>query len=46
MAKRPTMRQIAEETGLSVTAVSYALRGEHVSAATIERVQEIGRAHV
>ena len=39
MAKRPTMRQIAEETGLSVTAVSYALRGEHVSASTIERVQ-------
>lgn len=37
--KRPTMKQIAEETGLSVTAVSYALRGEHVSAATIERVQ-------
>ncbi len=38
-AKRPTIKQIAEETGLSVTAVSYALRGERVSAATIERVQ-------
>ena len=38
-AKRPTIRQIAEETGLSVTAVSYALRGERMSAATIERVQ-------
>jgi LacI family transcriptional regulator len=37
--KRPTMKQIAEETGLSVTAVSYALRGEHVSTATIERVR-------
>ena len=39
-AKRPTLKQIAEETGLSVTAVSYALRGEHVSAATIARVRE------
>ena len=29
-ARRPTIRQIAEETGLSVTAVSYALRGERV----------------
>ena len=39
--KRPTIKQIAEETGLSVTAVSYALRGERVSAATIERVQAV-----
>lgn len=38
-AKRPTIRRIAEETGLSVSAVSYALRGERVSAATIERVR-------
>jgi DNA-binding LacI/PurR family transcriptional regulator len=39
--KRPTIKQIAEETGLSVTAVSYALRGERVSATTIERVQAV-----
>ncbi len=39
--KRPTIKQIAEETGLSVTAVSYALRGERVSPATIERVQAV-----
>jgi LacI family transcriptional regulator len=39
--KRPTIKQIAEETGLSVTAVSYALRGERVSPATIERVQSV-----
>ena len=41
LPKRPTIRQIAEETGLSVTAVSYALRGERVSPATIERVQAV-----
>ncbi len=40
-AKRPTLRQIADETGLSVAAVSYALRGERVSAATIDRVQAV-----
>ena len=39
--KRPTIKQIAEETGLSVTAVSYALRGERVAPATIERVQAV-----
>ena len=39
--KRPTIKQIAEETGLSVTAISYALRGERVSPATIERVQAV-----
>ncbi len=39
--KRPTIKQIAEQAELSVTAVSYALRGERVSAATIERVQKI-----
>ena len=38
-SERPTLRQIAEETGLSVTAVSYALRGERVSAETVERVR-------
>ncbi len=41
--KRTTIRQIAEETGLSVTAVSYALRGERMSAATIVRVQQVAR---
>lgn len=41
ISKRPTMRQIAEQTGLSVTAVSYALRGERVAPATIERVQKV-----
>jgi LacI family transcriptional regulator len=39
--KRPTIKQIAEQTGLSITAVSYALRGERVSPATIERVQAV-----
>ncbi len=38
-AKRTTIREIAEATGLSVTAVSYALRGQKVAPATIERVQ-------
>jgi len=42
--KRTTMREIAEETGLSVTAVSYALRGERVAPATIERVQAVADA--
>lgn len=39
--RRPTIKQIAEQAGLSVAAVSYALRRERVSAATIERVQKI-----
>ncbi len=39
--RRPTIKQIAEQAGLSVAAVSYALRGERVSADTIERVQKI-----
>ena len=39
--KRPTLRQIADQTGLSVAAVSYALRGERVSAETIERVRAV-----
>jgi DNA-binding LacI/PurR family transcriptional regulator len=43
MADRPrqrtTIRQLAEHTGLSPAAVSYALRGMHVSAETEERVR-------
>jgi LacI family transcriptional regulator len=42
--KRPTLRQIADETGLSVTAVSYALRGERVAPETIERVRAVADA--
>ena len=37
--QRPTIRQLAERTGLSPAAVSYALRGMHVSAETEERVR-------
>lgn len=37
--QRPTIRQLAEHTGLSPAAVSYALRGMHVSAETEERVR-------
>jgi DNA-binding LacI/PurR family transcriptional regulator len=37
--QRPTIRQLAEYTGLSPAAVSYALRGMHVSAGTEERVR-------
>jgi LacI family transcriptional regulator len=37
--QRPTIRQLAERTGLSAAAVSYALRGMHVSAETEERVR-------
>jgi LacI family transcriptional regulator len=37
--QRPTIRQLAEQTGLSPAAVSYALRGMHVSAETEERVR-------
>jgi LacI family transcriptional regulator, galactose operon repressor len=37
--QRPTIRQLAEYTGLSPAAVSYALRGLHVSAETEERVR-------
>jgi len=40
-SRRPTIREIAEATGLSVTAVSYALRGERVAPATVERVQRV-----
>jgi DNA-binding LacI/PurR family transcriptional regulator len=37
--QRTTIRQLAERTGLSPAAVSYALRGLHVSAETEERVR-------
>jgi DNA-binding LacI/PurR family transcriptional regulator len=46
--QRTTIRQLAEYTGLSPAAVSYALRGMHVSADTEERVrraaEELGYA--
>ena len=38
--RRPTLRDIAEETGLSPAAVSYALRGLHGTAETQTRVRE------
>jgi LacI family transcriptional regulator len=38
--RRPTQRDIAEETGLSLAAVSYALRGLQVPVETQERVRE------
>ncbi len=39
--KRPTIRELAAETGLSPAAVSYALRGIQVSVETQERVREV-----
>ena len=39
--KRATIRQVAEATGLSTAAVSYALRGLHVSEETRRRVEEV-----
>ncbi|MCW2528389.1 MAG: LacI family transcriptional regulator [Pseudonocardiales bacterium] len=39
--KRVTLRDIAEETGLSVAAVSYALRGIQVPPETQERVRAV-----
>lgn len=39
-SKRPTVRDIAAETGLSPAAVSYALRGLHVPPETQARVRE------
>lgn len=39
--KRTTLREIADRTGLSVAAVSYALRGERVAPETIERVRAV-----
>jgi LacI family transcriptional regulator len=38
--KRATIREVAEATGLSPAAVSYALRGMHVSAQTEQRVRQ------
>ena len=38
--RRPTLRDIAEATGLSSATVSYALRGLHVPPETQERVRE------
>jgi LacI family transcriptional regulator len=38
--KRATLRDVAELTGLSPAGVSYALRGQRVSAATEERVRD------
>jgi LacI family transcriptional regulator len=38
--RRPTLRDIAEETGLSTATVSYALRGLQVPVETQERVRE------
>lgn len=38
--RRATIRELAEYTGLSPAAVSYALRGMHVAAETEERVRE------
>jgi transcriptional regulator with XRE-family HTH domain len=38
--RRPTLRDIAEETGLSTAAVSYALRGLQVPPETQQRVRE------
>jgi LacI family transcriptional regulator, galactose operon repressor len=38
--RRPTLRDIAEETGLSSAAVSYALRGLQVRPETQQRVRE------
>jgi LacI family transcriptional regulator len=39
--KRATIRQVAEAAGLSTAAVSYALRGIHVSKETEERVRQV-----
>src|ERR1700712_411225 len=41
--RRPTLKDIAEETGLSSAAVSYALRGLQVPVETQERVREAAR---
>ena len=40
---RPTLRDIAEETGLSPAAVSYALRGLQVTEETQARVREAAK---
>ncbi|WP_375497592.1 LacI family DNA-binding transcriptional regulator [uncultured Jatrophihabitans sp.] len=40
-AKRVTLRDVADESGLSPAAVSYALRGLHVPVETQERVRDV-----
>jgi LacI family transcriptional regulator len=40
-AKRVTLRDVADEAGLSMAAVSYALRGLHVPVDTQQRVRDI-----
>lgn len=40
-AKRVTLRDVASEAGLSLSAVSYALRGLHVPLETQERVRDV-----
>jgi len=40
-AKRVSLREVADAAGLSPAAVSYALRGIQVSAATQERVRKL-----
>lgn len=40
-AKRVTLRDVAQESGLSTAAVSYALRGLHVPVETQHRVQDV-----
>jgi LacI family transcriptional regulator, galactose operon repressor len=39
--KRVTLRDVADESGLSTAAVSYALRGLHVPVETQERVRDV-----
>ncbi|HEY2041332.1 MAG TPA: LacI family DNA-binding transcriptional regulator, partial [Jatrophihabitans sp.] len=39
-SRRPTLSDIAQETGLSAAAVSYALRGLHLPPETQQRVRE------
>jgi LacI family transcriptional regulator len=39
--KRVTLKDVAEATGLSAAAVSYALRGLHVSGETEQRVRQV-----
>jgi LacI family transcriptional regulator len=39
--KRVTIKDVAEATGLSAAAVSYALRGMHVSGETEQRVRQV-----
>jgi LacI family transcriptional regulator len=40
ISRRPTLKDIAAETGLSMAAVSYALRGLHGTPETRQRVQD------